>query len=218
MLIGHGSYSLKEAARLARLKPARVREWFTARPTTALGAVFESDFKDQTSQPLISFLDLIDVFIAGQLREQGIPLQRLRRVYKTLQQDYGVEHPFGRRELLTDGKKVFIAGLDSRGRKEVVDVLTRQKAFPRIILPFLRKLEYDKSSRLARRWKIHTGVVLNPEICFGKPIIEECGIPTYILAKAVSVNGNDVRAVASWYRVTPRQVRNAVAFESARAA
>jgi uncharacterized protein (DUF433 family) len=211
-------YSYGEAASLTGLKKARVREWFTARPSTKSGAIFRSDFDGETSQPVISFLDLVDVFIAGQLRDQGIPLQTLRRIYGTLQQDLNAEHAFGRRELLTDGKDVFYAGLDSEGRKEVVNVLSRQKAFPRIILPFLRTLDFDNSSLLATRWNIANGVVLNPAICFGQPIVEEKGIPTEIIARAVRANRNDRRSVADWYGMTIEQVHAACRFEQSRAA
>lgn len=214
MLIGRGVYTYSEAASLTRLRQSRVREWFNARTTTALGAVFESDFHGKTTQPLISFLDLVDVYIAGQLREMGVSLQHLRRVYKTLQQDYGVEHAFSRRELLTDGKRVFVAGLDSKGRDQVIDALTRQHAFPKIIRPFLKKLEFDTSSKLASKWNIAKGVVLNPGICFGQPIVEAKGIPTHLIAKAVKANKNNRKAVADWYGMTVKDVAAAVRFES----
>lgn len=218
MLIGRGVYSFSDAAILTRLKYSRVREWFSSRSSTNLGSIFQSDFTGHTSQPLISFLDLVDVFIAGQLREYGISLQTLRRVYKTLQQDLGVEHPFGRRELLTDGRRVFVAGLDSKGKQEVVEVLTRQKAFPLVILPFLKKLDFDKTSRLATKWNIAKGVVVNPGICFGQPIVEAKGIPTNLIAKAVLANGNDLHTVADWYGMTIDQVFSAIHFEKQRAA
>jgi uncharacterized protein (DUF433 family) len=218
MLLGHGVYSFDDAARLTRLKPSRVREWFCARPTTKAGAVFQSDFADETSQHLISFLDLIDVFVAGQLREQGVSLQNLRRVYRTLQREFEVEHPFGRKELLTDGTRVFLAGLDERGQDEVYDVLTRQKAFPRIIRPFLNELHFESRSNLAAKWRIAKGVVINPEICSGQPVIEGKGIPTRLVAKAVVANDNDKQAVADWYGMSVEQVSDAVRFEAKRAA
>ena len=210
MLIGQGVYSFGDAARLTHLKQATIREWFDNRTTTKVGSVFISDHVG-TQQKLISFLDLVDVFIAGKLRTRGITLQYLRKIYRTLQQDFGVEHPFGRHELLTDGKKVFLHGLSKQGREEVIEVLTRQKAFPEIILPFLKNLEYDFISNLATKWKIAQSVVLNPQICFGQPIVEARGIPTDVLAKAAT--SNSLKDVAAWYGVTVTQVRRAVTFE-----
>ncbi len=216
-LLGLGAYTFGDAAQLTGLKRRRVREWFRAHPEKSVSAVFRRDFEDETSEELLSFLDLVDVFVAGQLRQSGLALQTLRRVYQTLQQDFGVEHAFSRRELLTDGKQVFLSGLDRHGRNEVVEVLTRQKAFPKIILPFLKRLEFDGETNMAMRWRIAEGVVLDPQICFGKPIVTSSGIPTYVLAQAMKVN-QDAELVANWYGVTPRDVAAAIAFETRRAA
>lgn len=216
VLLGRGVYSFQEAAVLTHMKRARIREWFQQRPTSGKDSLFKSDFDGLTSEPLISFLDLVDVFIAGQLRDQGISLQTLRRVYQTLQHDFGVQHAFSRSELLTDGKRVFLAGLDSKARDEVIEVLTKQRAFPKIILPFLKKLDFDATSRLAMKWHIASGVVLNPQICFGQPIVEASGIPTTLLAKTMRANGN-AKLVADWFGVTPQQVNLASQFEARRA-
>ena len=217
-LIGRGAYSYGDASALTTLKESRVREWFAERTTTKAGSIFRSDYSNQTKQQLISFLDLVDVYIAGQLRNEGISLQTLRKVYRSLQHDLGVEHPFGRHELLTDGRDVFLCGLDSTGRDEVLEVLTKQKAFPAIIRPFLKSLEFDKASRLATKWNIAKGIVVDPKICFGKPIIEAKAIPTYLVAKAVKANKNNVAAVAHWYGLTQAQVSSAINFERTRAA
>lgn len=216
-LLGRGVYSFKEAADLTNLKPSRVREWFTDRSEGQSASIFKSDFDGQTSERLISFLDLIDVFIAGRLRSQGLSLQALRRNYKAIQDALGINHAFSQKKLLTDGKRLFIVGLDGKDREEVVDVLTKQKAFPKIILPFLKKLDFDPESHLATRWRISPGVVINPQICFGQPIVEGCGIPTNILAKAMKAN-KDVNRVAHWYGVSASHVTIASHFEARRAA
>lgn len=44
--------------------------------------------------------------------------------------------------------------------------------FPDIIEPFLKQLDYDPDTHLARRWHIADGVVLNPGILLGKPVVE----------------------------------------------
>jgi hypothetical protein len=59
IILGHGIYSLPEAARLTRLRSSRVREWFTGRSGLARKAVFESDYDSVGGDRAISFLDLI---------------------------------------------------------------------------------------------------------------------------------------------------------------
>src|SRR5437868_1402762 len=95
-LLGHGIYTFSEAARLTGLRPSRIREWFRRRP------VFQSDYDPIDGDFAISFLDLVDVFVAGQLREHGVSMQTVRKVYKRMADDLKEIHPFCRKELMTD--------------------------------------------------------------------------------------------------------------------
>src|SRR5262249_7176964 len=181
IILGHGVYSIPEAAKLTHLRPRRVREWFAGRGGAREG-VFRSDYQPVHGDRAISFLDLVELFVAGQLRDHGVSLQALRKVYKALEGDLRTRHPFCRREILTDGKKVFVLGLDARGADEMVEVLSRQKVFVEILLPFLKRIDYDSVTHLAKKWFVTDQVVLDPNICLGKPIVEQVGIATAILA------------------------------------
>jgi uncharacterized protein (DUF433 family) len=218
-ILGKGVYSIAEAARLANLRPARVREWFRGRPTASNGRpIFIGDYKPIGSDFAISFLDLIDVYVAGQLREHGVSMQNVRRVYNRLAADLQVAHAFCHRELLTAGKTVLTRGLDEAGEEQLIEVLTRQKVFPEIIKPFLHQIDYDRVQLIARRWRIADQVVVDPQMSFGKPIVEEIGIPTLILADAYHGNNRDAETVAEWFSVRPEQVLAAVQFEGRLAA
>jgi uncharacterized protein (DUF433 family) len=218
-VLGHGVYTFSDAARLTRLRTARVREWFLPRRSRqATTPVFESDYSGETSETIISFLDLVEVFVAGQLRERGISLQRVRKVHAALSEQFSTDHPFCRQEVRTKGKAVFAVGLDELGRQEIFDVLTKQRAFPRIIKPFLKSLDYHPQNFLASRWNIYRGIIVTPEICFGQPIVESAGIPTSILSNAYFANGKNFGVVAKWYGLTTEEVRAAVRFEHKMAA
>jgi uncharacterized protein (DUF433 family) len=218
-VLGQGVYSLAEAARLTGLKVGRVREWFRGRASeTHRNPVFVGDYEPVEGDFAISFHDLIDVYVAGRLRDHGVSLQTARKVYARMPGDLGTPHPFCRKELLTDGKQVFLHGLDEQGREELTEVLSRQGVFPQVLLPFLKTIDYDKVKLLARRWRIAEAVVLDPTICFGKPIIEAAGIPTYTLAAAYEANGKDAGLASRWYNVDPRLVLAAADFEKSLAA
>jgi uncharacterized protein (DUF433 family) len=212
--LGHGFYNLAEASKLTGLKPSRVREWFRGRLSQPHRTpVFRSEYEPVDGDYAISFLDLIELFVAGQLREHGVSLQTLRRVHARMATDLGTSRPFSRRELLSDGKKVFMRGLDGEGRQELVEVLTRQRVFPEVLLPFLKRVAYDEVTRLARRWQIARLVVLDPTICFGKPIVEAGSVPTAALAAAYDANKGDADLVAGWFNVPADHVLAAVDFE-----
>ncbi len=211
-ILGHGVYSFPEAARLTRLRPQRVREWFAGR-SGARKVVFRGDYRAVQGDRAISFLDLVELFVAGQLRDHGVSLQSLRKVHTKLERDLGTSHPFCRREILSDGKNVFVLGLDERGAAEMVEVLSRQKVFVDILLPFLKRINYYSATKLARKWCVTDQVVIDPMICLGKPIVEKAGIATGILAASFEANGRDAGTVADWYRVHQSHVQAAVEFE-----
>ena len=217
-MLGNGVYNLTEAARLTGLRPQRVREWFRGRTATAAPTDFPGDYRPVAGHLAISFHDLIEVFIAGQLRDKGVSLQFIRRVHAQLKGQWKPDHPFCRVELRTDGKRIFSCRLDEDGRGDVVDVRTGQKVFDTVLLPFLKKLDYDEATRLARRWAIAPLVVLDPAVGFGKPVVEKFGVSTRVLAAAFAANGRDAAAVAAMFGVDEPHVRAAVAFEGRLAA
>ena len=218
--LGHGVYSFSEAAQLTELRIARVREWFRGhkRGDARKGVVFCGDYTPVGGDFAISFFDLVDVFVAGQLREHGVSMQTVRKVFARLGADLGTKHPFCRQELESDGREVFLRGIDDCGKDELVEVLTRQRVFPEIILPFLKKIDYDRVRLLALRWRIADQIVIDPSICFGKPVVIGTRIPTGVLAAAFNANHRDFDLVADWYGITPEQVRSAVQFENKLAA
>jgi uncharacterized protein (DUF433 family) len=218
-VLGRGVYTVPQAAKLVGLSPNRVREWFRGRRSEpGRKPVFLSDYGPVDNFFAISFFDLIDVFVAGQLREHGVSLPTLRRVYSRLEHDLKTRHPFCRQELLTDGEQVFVRSLDRVGDEEIYEVLTKQKVFPKLILPFLRQIDYDRLTIMAARWRITDDVVVDPAICFGTPVVSEAGIPTYVLNAEYRANGKDAEVVAGWYGVRPAAVLAAVRFEDGLAA
>jgi uncharacterized protein (DUF433 family) len=216
VVLGRGVYTFKEAARYTTLKESRVREWFRHRPDVGRDAVFVSDYEPVEGDHAVSFYDLIDVYVAGHLRDHGVSLQTIRKVYAKLAEDFGTPHPFCHHEILDDGKKIFVRGLDKSGQEEIMEALTKQKVFPRILKAFLNSIDYD--AVLAKRWRIGeafgTPVVIDPQICFGTPIVEAVSKPTYILAAAYRANSDDAESVAKWYGITPEDVMAAVNFEA----
>lgn len=218
-ILGHGVYTLAEAARLTRLKSQRVREWFHGRPKDEVcKPIFRSDYPSVGGDRAISFHDLIELFVAGQLRDRGVSLQSLRKVHKQLQGDLETRHPFCRREVLTLRGRVFTLGLDEQGKDEMIEVLTRQRVFPDVLLPFLRRIDYDEATAMAQRWCIANLVVIDPAISLGKPTVEDTGIATAILAASYEANDRDAELVADWFRVHPKHVIAAVEFERSLAA
>ena len=193
-VLGRGVYDLSEAARLTGLRAARVRAWFrTAGDHRGTSGVFRSDYPSVGDDRAISFLDLIEVYIAGRLREADPPvsLQHIRKVHRKLALDSKVSHPFCTQDIYHGHGRIFTRPLNTDG--SVIEPLANQSYFNEIIMPFLKKIEYDNISKLAKLWRIADGVVIDPTRCFGKPISESAGIATRILAAAYFANGRDAQ-------------------------
>lgn len=215
-MLGKGVYNLTEAARLTQLRPGRVRAWFQSIENTRPGdPVFQSDYPAVGGDRAISFLDLIEVCIAGKLRAADPPvsLQHIRKIHRKLSQDTGQKHPFCVRDIYHGGGKIFTRRLDDLNGNSIIEPLTNQLYIDDVIMPFLSKIEYDKVSTLAKLWRIAEGVVIDPARCFGKPIVEQVGIATRVLASAYEANGRDVMRVADWYGIDTENIQLAVAFE-----
>src|SRR4051812_36855395 len=88
-IIGHGIYDLTEAARFTGLRRGRIREWFLGRSgMDTRSPVFRGAYQTVNGECFISFLDLVEVFIAGQLRNHGVSLQYIRRAHAKLKVDW----------------------------------------------------------------------------------------------------------------------------------
>ena len=218
-VLGKGVYTIAEAARLTRLRPQRVREWFRGRESTSriFTPVFQSDYPVLHEEYAISFLDLIELNIGGKLREAGISLQKLRLNYHELRKEYG-DHPFCTRQIYVGGKQIFTRGLNEEDSGSVIEAMSKQLYFDKIILPFLKRIHYDETTKRAAKWHIADLVVLDPTIRFGKPVIEQTGMSTAVLRNSYYANGEDPGFVAGWFGVEERHVIAAVEFENQLAA
>ena len=213
--LGRGVYALIEVARLTGLPPGRVREWFGGRTDRrGRGPVLNGDYAPVNGQVAVSFLDLVDVLVAGQLRELGVSLQTVRRVYAILRTTLQTRHPFSHRGLFSDGKRVFHLSADEAGDQFLVDLLARQQVFVDVLLPYLKQIDYSPETKLAERWRIAPGVVVDPQRCFGKPIVADWGVTTHVIAAAVEANERSIDKVATIFNMDPRLVQNAVEFEA----
>lgn len=213
-ILGNGVYTFGEAARLTMLPTQRVRAWFTGWPRR-LGPALHTDYAAmKTHRKLISFLDLVEVLVAGKLRDRGVSLLAIRKAHLHLSTQLNTEHPFSHSELLTDGHAVFARTANEENDPQLVDLLRNQLAFDAILRPYLDRIEWDEGTHLARLWNIGKGVVIDPTIRFGKPIVLDCAMPTAVLAAAYQANRGDTNLVADWYGVNPNQVELAVSFEA----
>jgi len=212
-LLGKGVYGFAEASRLAGVDSVNTRRWFLGRPDTDSGPVLHSDIPSVGDRHAVSFLDLVDLRVVGQFRRFGITMPTIRAVYGKLAAEVGTRHAFAHTDLCLCGTTVLQRMVDDDGMEELREVLTGQKAMPKILEKFLKDIEYSKRDGLAERWNIHPGVVVDPQRNLGKPIADESGAGTFVLARAYAANDRDADLVADLFGTSAQVVQHAVAFE-----
>ncbi len=209
--LGSGVYSIPEVARYTGIHPTRVRSWFVQRRDIGISPIFASDYKQIGKEGVVSFLDMIDSLVVDQLRNHGVSMRHIRQVYTKLANELLTEHPFCIQKIRTDGKRVFTEAADIVGGKPLRDVLSDQ-TFLGYVKKCLALVDYN-AEKMASRWRIAKSVIVDPQIQFGKPVIQGTNITTYVLARCFSSNGKDETFVASLFNVTKKQVRHAYEFE-----
>lgn len=219
-MIGTGAYALSEVSRYTGIAPTTVRSWFKPRSDGAgRGPIFRSDYGAVNGDFAVSFLNLIETYVARWFRVQGVKAARIRRVHRALQRELDTCHPFARKDLYTDGIDIFRRVGAEIDDSAIVDVLTRpaQRVFGNW-RDWLARIDYFDSTGLAFRWHIAAGVLIDPNISFGKPVVGSTGVTTFVLAKQYNANHRNAALVADLYGVAEEDVLNAVRFEAGPAA
>ncbi len=214
-MLGQGIYISAEIARLTKMHPSRVRSWFLWRSDgSGHGPLFEPDYPPADGDYAFSFLDLIDVLVAGQFRDEyNVPMKIVRKAHSVLQEQLDTKHPFCHNDLYTDGKRIFRHAAQHMGEGTLSDVVSKQQFFMHV-KEALHHIDYSEASRLACRWNIARGVVVDPSVSMGKPTIRNTGVATHIITNQYYANKEDAGLVSDLYSVRSKDVMNAVNFEN----
>lgn len=211
-MLGLGVYHLDEVSAYTGIPKATLRSWFRVRPDKAgQGPVFASDYHSSNGDYAVSFLNLIDAHVLSFFRKRGVKPKIIRRAYSILQTELHTPHPFAHADLCTDGNRIIRESKKSGG-VNLIDVIDKQMVFSEL-QPYMDRIDYGTATRLAEAWRISAGVTIRPTVAFGKPVIENTGISTYVVANQFRANKKDAVLVARLFEIAETDVANAVAFE-----
>ena len=222
-------YPLAYAARLAGLDPQTAARWIR-------GYTFKHRGERRTSAPVVhvtsdnspdgkhlTFAELLTLRLVRAFRERGLGLPAIRRAAQIATERYGVDNPFVTKSFRTVGRSVFL-DLEDRGKlrgsdRLLVNALTGQQQFREVVEPSLFK-DVVFAGAMPEQWfprgRDHS-VVIRPDRSFGAPHIAGKGVRTDVIADAVAAEGRGeeaILAVARWFGLTEKEVRDAVAAEA----
>jgi uncharacterized protein (DUF433 family) len=212
-MLGQGVYEIAEIARYVGLSSSTVRSWFKWRSDRAgLGPLFKSDYESKDGDYAVSFLNLIEAYVGRFFRDHGVQPALIRRAHEILQGELNTKHPFAHANLCTDGNRIIVNNA-SKSDSHLVDVVSKQRWFSEI-QGWLSHIVYGQETQLANQWRIAKGVVIDPEVSFGKPVVEGTGITTFVLSSQYFANRENATLVADLFDTTEEAVLEAVNFET----
>ena len=227
---GAGAYRLSEAAQFLWVKEHSLRRW-------AMGAsdrhsvIHIADAK----RHLISFNNLAELHVLSFLRDQKVPLQRIRRAVRYITREFAPHHPHPllAMDLATDGAGVFVEQLVKGSDAPALVDASRdgQLAMRDLLLAHLKRLDRDESTKEVRRlypfaWRVRSAedaarqpmpVLVDPRISFGRPVIAGTRVPIAELASRFAA-GEPMFEIAEDMDINVQQVEQAIRFYTHQAA
>ena len=205
-VIGAGLYSLADLRGFVALSSERPEEG--SHVLSWLERVLNPT-AHRAKQPDYSFADLISLFVVRQLLREGVPPRNIRAAEKYLRQRWVLERPFIRCETIqTDGKHVWVDREVIPGQIESADQ-HGQQALLEPIRASLKSVHFHDGS--AAYWAPMSGVVVDPRIQFGEPVVRGTRIPTSAVAGVVRNLGKEEAMLR--FGLGKSLIDSAVAFE-----
>jgi uncharacterized protein (DUF433 family) len=155
-----------------------------------------------------SFSDLVSLFVVRQLRRRGVRPWRITKAEQYLREKWKTDRPFAREDIMTDGYEVFCDDDPAAGQIEAA-VKGGQQTFRQIIEDGLESVYYSDGG--AAYWLPAPGIVIDPRVQFGAPVVKGTGVPTDAVAGVAKNLGVD-RAVRR-FDLSADLVESAIQFE-----
>jgi len=212
-------YSLADAARIVRVRPATLRSWVLGRKYETSGGTRKWPALVQIAdrkEKRLSFANLVELHVLSALRGRKVQVDRIREATKFIESRMGTEHPLADVDTSTDEVDVYVEYLGL-----LVNASKGQATLRPVIEQYLTRIERDASG-LARRLFPATRsgqtlgpqrVVIDPARRFGQPFLEGTGVTTAIVADRFRA-GESARELAADFGMSETDVEEAVRFEA----
>lgn len=219
-LLNTGLYSVPEAARLTRVSVGKIRRWikgYSFRKGESIrhsDAVWQGEIKPIDDKLALSFRDLLELRFVDAFIRAGVSWRTMRRAHGKAQEELGTTHPFCSNRIATDGKSILMRQAEEDSDEALINLVTDQREFSRIVADFLKELEFSGNDIIWWPLGKRRQILVDPRRNFGQPTVARSGVPAQTLARSVRANSSQ-ELVARWYEVQPDEVRDAVEFETA---
>jgi len=91
----------------------------------------------------LSFRDLLELRFVDAFIRLGVSWRTMRRAHENAQQELKTTHPFCSRRIETDGKNILLRQAKEDSDEALLNLVTHQREFSRIVQDFLKELEFS---------------------------------------------------------------------------
>ncbi len=222
--IGTGAYSLLDAAYLLHIPYRKLRRWaagywYTAADEERFSQPVVPGESDELADRVLSFPELMELFVIGFFRGQGVSMAVVRAARAAAQQLFQTEYPFAAESLETDGRGIFATigrelADEMPSRTLTVELARGQVAFDELVRPFFRDLLEFERGLAYRYWPLgrNRPVLLDAHRSFGRPILDSSGVPTFAIYQMQNA-GEERARIAAWYEISGDDLDAAVEYE-----
>lgn len=215
-LLATGIYTIPEAAELVDASQGELRVWVEGRKKRQ-APIIDNQIGRIGRTTAVSFTNLMELRFVATFSRAGVRLNEIRAILEEVRHTLNHPHPFATRIVFrTDGKKIVAEIARKNGVHVLYDLRSRNYEMHVVVLKSLREDVVWSPQGDAVAWypraKVAPHVIIRPSQAFGRPVLEDSGIPAETIAAAVAAEGS-VRAVAQLFDVPEKQVREAVSFQ-----
>jgi uncharacterized protein (DUF433 family) len=215
-----GTYAIAAAAHYLALPPATLSAWVRGRHyQTSRGQRHSKPLirLPDSREPYLSFTNLVEAHVLKAIRRQhGLAMQKVRPALDHLENRMKVPHPLAHEELLTDGVSLFVERFG-----QLVDLSAQgQLAMQELLRVHLKRIVHDSNGFALRLFPFSRGerlevprvVVLDPQISFGRPVIDGTSVRTEVIASRLKA-GESIQTLADDYSVGADRIEEAIRYE-----
>ncbi|WP_431816891.1 DUF433 domain-containing protein [Gordonia jacobaea] len=190
-----------EAAALAAMPTGTVRSWMRTGPRNA--PIVHSVKAARTGWPTLPLVGVVETWSLRTLRRSGVPMQKLRKVAESLQNEYGDPYVLARPVLFTDGIDLY-----RRDRGHLFRVEDGQQPIEEVIAEYLSRVDLDlDDDPTAFRVPLtdEVSLLIDPRFNAGRPSFPKSRVAAFAVLGSLEA-GESVKSVAEDFGVTVEEV------------
>lgn len=224
MALNTGIYTTGEAASLLHENPRNVRRWAFGSPHAARGRskpLIRTELPVLEGERALTFVELVELLYVRAFHQLGVSWSAIREAARVAAHLFASPHPFALRQVYLDPESVLYGAVtEPDGSEGLIQLRGHgQQAFPQLVKPYLDQIEFGVDDVAAKWWPMgkEGGVLVDPRIAFGAPVVAEAGIRAETLAKAYDAEkpayGRRAAERVAWmYEIEPKHVHAALGF------